>query len=401
MNKKTVFVLLALLVFCNIIFTTLIGSVVLYLGFDRAILSGGKGAGDVFLSKNSEMTVNVVREESAIIEAVNKAKESVVSVVITKDLPIFEDNFDWFWFGDWFSFGPRRRIGTEQRQVGAGTGFIVDKNGLIITNRHVVQDERASYTVVFNDGEKYEARVLARDSLLDIAFLKIDARRDLIPLSLGSSAELKVGQTVIAIGNALGEFSNTVSLGIISGLKRSIVASDGMSGSELLSDVIQTDASINRGNSGGPLLDIKGNVIGVNVAVASQAENIGFAIPIDLVKDLLTRLNQDGSIDRPKLGVRYMLVTPKIAKEEGLPYEYGAIIVKGSRRNQLAVVPGSPADKAGLQENDIILEVNGEKVTEKNPLANLIQSFRFGDVVTLKVWKKGEVVEVKVKLEKF
>jgi serine protease Do len=395
MNKKTVFVLLALLVFCNIIFTTLIGSVVLYLGFDRAILSGGKGVGDVFLSKNSEMTVNVVREESAIIEAVNKAKESVVSVVITKDLPVFEDNFDWFWFG------PRRQIGTEQRQVGAGTGFIVDKNGLIITNRHVVQDERASYTVVFNDGEKYEARVLARDSLLDIAFLKIDARRDLIPLSLGSSAELKVGQTVIAIGNALGEFSNTVSLGIISGLKRSIVASDGMSGSELLSDVIQTDASINRGNSGGPLLDIKGNVIGVNVAVASQAENIGFAIPIDLVKDLLTRLSQDGSIERPKLGVRYMLVTPKIAKEEGLPYEYGAIIVKGSRRNQLAVVPGSPADKAGLQENDIILEVNGEKVTEKNPLANLIQSFRFGDVVTLKVWKKGELVEVKVKLEKF
>jgi len=395
MNKKTVFVLLALLVFCNIIFTTLIGSVVLYLGFGRAILSDGKGVGDVFLSKNSEMTVNVVREESAIIEAVNKAKESVVSVVITKDLPVFEDNFDWFWFG------PRRQIGTEQRQVGAGTGFIVDKNGLIITNRHVVQDEGASYTVVFNDGEKYEAKVLARDSLLDIAFLKIDAKRDLVPLSLGSSTDLKVGQTVIAIGNALGEFSNTVSLGIISGLKRSIVASDGMSGSELLSNVIQTDASINMGNSGGPLLDIKGNVIGVNVAVASQAENIGFAIPIDLVKDLLTRLSQDGSIERPKLGVRYMLVTPSIAKEEGLPYEYGAIIVKGSRRNQLAVVPGSPADKAGLQENDIILEVNGEKVTEKNQLANLIQSFRFGDVVTLKVWKKGEVVEVKVKLEKF
>ena len=395
MNKKSIFIVLSFLVICNIIFTTLIGAVVLYLGLGRAILSDGKSPGDLFSFRNSEISVNVVREESAIIEAVNKAKDSVVSVVITRDLPVFEDNFDWFWFG------PRRQIGTEQRQVGAGTGFIVDKNGLIITNRHVVQDERASYTVVFNDGEKYEAKVLARDSLLDIAFLKIDTKRELVPLSLGSSAELRVGQTVIAIGNALGEFSNTVSLGIISGLKRSIVASDGMSGSELLSDVIQTDASINRGNSGGPLLDIKGNVIGVNVAVASQAENIGFAIPIDLVKDLLTRLNQDGSIERPKLGVRYMLVTPNLAKEEDLPYDYGAIIVKGSRRNQLAVVPGSPADKAGLQENDIILEVNGEKVTEKKPLANLIQSFRFGDVVTLKVWKKGELVEVKVKLEKF
>lgn len=395
MNKKSIFIVLSFLVICNIIFTTLIGAVVLYLGLGRAILSDGKSPGDLFSFRNSEISVNVVREESAIIEAVNKAKDSVVSVVITRDLPVFEDNFDWFWFG------PRRQIGTEQRQVGAGTGFIVDKNGLIITNRHVVQDERASYTVVFNDGEKYEAKVLARDSLLDIAFLKIDTKRELVPLSLGSSAELRVGQTVIAIGNALGEFSNTVSLGIISGLKRSIVASDGMSGSELLSDVIQTDASINRGNSGGPLLDIKGNVIGVNVAVASQAENIGFAIPIDLVKDLLTRLNQDGSIERPKLGVRYMLVTPNLAKEEDLPYDYGAIIVKGSRRNQLAVIPGSPADKAGLQENDIILEVNGEKVTEKKPLANLIQSFRFGDVVTLKVWKKGELVEVKVKLEKF
>ncbi|MCS7317983.1 MAG: trypsin-like peptidase domain-containing protein [Candidatus Dojkabacteria bacterium] len=336
-------------------------------------------------------------EDSPIIKVANKAKEAVVSVVITKDVPVFMDNFfDSFWFG----FG-RKQIGTEERQVGAGTGFIISKDGMIVTNRHVVQDEKASYTVILNDGTKYEATVLARDTLLDIAFLKINLDKNIDPLPLGSSEKLQVGQAVIAIGNALGEFSNTVSFGIISGLKRNIVASDGFGTSEILNNVIQTDASINKGNSGGPLLDLQGNVIGVNVAVASGAENIGFAIPIDLVKDLIDRLKKDGSIERPRLGVRYQLITKELAKQEGLPFDYGAIIVKGNTRTQLAVIPGSPADKAGIQENDIILEVNGIKINEQNPLINVIQSFRLGDVITIKLWQKGETKEIKVKLEKF
>lgn len=395
MNKNTLFFFSIFSVVLVVIST----SVGLLGGFLGARFFGSNSSEFV---QNSARSVNlenvsVLKEESAVIEVANRAKESVVSVVITKDLPIFEDSFDNFWFG----FGERRQIGTQERQVGAGTGFIISKEGMIITNRHVVQDESASYTVVFNDGQKFEAKIVARDTLLDIAFLKIETNRELTPLQLGSSEELQVGQTVIAIGNALGEFSNTVSLGIISGLKRNIVASDGMSRGEMLSDVIQTDASINRGNSGGPLLDLRGNVIGVNVAVASQAENIGFAIPVDLVRDLLERLQDDGSIDRPRLGIRYQTITKALAKEEELPFDYGAIVVRGERRNQLAVIPGSPADKIGIQENDIILEIDGKKLTENNPLVNIIQTYRIGDTVKIKFWQKGETLEKSVKLEKF
>lgn len=339
--------------------------------------------------------VKVTDEQSAIIDVANKSTPSVVSIVVSKDVSKYYNNryFNDFWLD-------QESNNSQLQEVGAGSGFVIDSNGLIITNRHVVSDEDASYTVVFNDGKQVEAKVLARDTILDIAFLKVEGVENLTALSLGSSSELKVGQTVIAIGNALGEFSNTVSSGIISGLSRDIVASDSQGANEeSIENVIQTDASINPGNSGGPLLDINGNVIGVNVAVAS-AENIGFAIPIDIVKDLISKLNAKGEIERPALGVRYVLVDESVQKEKSLSVDYGALIVKGNLSTETAIVPNSPADKAGLKEGDVILEVNNQKIDSENTLVSIIQKYKVGDTVNVKVLS-GETEKIlTIKLEK-
>lgn len=346
----------------------------------------------------STTNVEVLNEESAVISVAEEASPSVVSIVITKDVPLYENYYDPYSF---YGYN-RQQIGSEPQQVGAGTGFIISEDGLIITNRHVVEDEEASYTVIFSDGSKTEAKVLSKDTVLDIAFVKIEGA-NYKPLILGSSDNLKVGQTVIAIGNALGEFSNTVSTGIISGLQRDIVATDSSGRSEEeLNGVIQTDASINSGNSGGPLLDILGNVIGVNVAVASgEAENIGFAIPVDVVKDLIERLNTDGTIERPVLGVRYLLIDGEIQERNDLSVDYGALIVRGDTASDLPVIPGSPADKAGLRENDIILEIDGSRITTDNTLQFIIQNYKINDTVTLKVLRAGVESNVSAKLEKF
>lgn len=340
-------------------------------------------------------TVRIVDEDSAVIDVAEKASESVVSIVVTQDVPLYENDS----FEDFFFRRDREQIGTEQRQVGAGTGFFVSSDGLIVTNRHVVDNEEAGYTVILNDGSKFEAEVIGRDTLLDIALLEVkEPNQEFAPLELGKSDSLKVGQQVIAIGNALGEFSNSVSLGIVSGLGRNIVASDQSGGgASRLNDVIQTDASINFGNSGGPLLDISGNVIGVNVAVATQAENISFAIPIDYVADLLDRLNETGSIDRPLLGVRYQMVNEVLIQDLDLSVDYGALIDSGDR-NEVSIVKDSPADKAGLRRGDIILEIDGEKLDEDNQLFDVIQSKRKGDTVTLKVLRDDKEVELKAEL---
>lgn len=389
--KRVVVVILGL---CMIVFSCLAG-------FTGGIVANRIGSARNIgeLAQNLTQDVRVTNEESAIIDVAAKSSPSVVSIVITKDVPVYEDYY-YNPFGDGFDFGiPRRRQnGTEEQQIGAGSGFVVSQEGMIITNRHVVEDETASYTVILNDGTKKDATVLARDTILDIAFLKVDSV-DVPPLPLGSSQDLKVGQTVVAIGNALGEFSNTVSAGIISGLSRDIVAGDAQGRStEELDDVIQTDASINPGNSGGPLLDINGNVIGVNVAVA-QAENIGFAIPVDVVKDLMNRLTSEGKIERPALGVRYIPVDADLQKENNLSVDYGALVTRGETTSQVAVLPGSAADKAGIIENDIILEVNGVKVDANNPLQKQIQQYRIGDKVTLKILRKGSEQNITVTLE--
>mgnify|MGYP001594121979 FL=1 len=269
-------------------------------------------------------------------------------------------------------------------------------DGLVITNKHVVADREAEYTVLTNDGKKIAVKVLARDPLQDLAILKIEAK-DLKFLQLGESSHIKIGQTAIAIGNALGEFRNTVSVGVISGLQRSIIASGSSGGPEVLQELIQTDAAINPGNSGGPLLNLQGEVIGINIAVAQGAENVGFAMPINKAKRDLENVRQQGRIIYPFLGVRYTTITRELAEKEKLGRDQGALVV--GAEGEPAVVAGSPAESAGVKERDIILELNGELINLEHTLASLIQKHQVGDAVTLKVFRDGKELEVKVKLE--
>lgn len=334
--------------------------------------------------------VSIVDEDSAIIDVAQNSSDSVVSIIISRELTNLERRL--------LNMGS-----TEEetlQQVGSGSGFVISEDGLILTNKHVVEEEDSTYTVVFNDGKTVEAEVLGRDPLLDIAVLKIDASElNLTALPLGDSDSIKVGQTVIAIGNSLGRFSNTVSSGIISGLARTIVATDstGMN-AEQLSGVLQTDASINSGNSGGPLLDVAGNVIGVNVAVAQDAENIGFSIPINLVIPAIESIQEFGEIRRPLLGVRYQTVTPTLAEEEGLPVDYGALILNGDD-DEAAIVEGSAAAEAGLQSGDIIVSINDISLDGATSLQTEIQKLSIDDVVKIGYYREGQLQSTSATLQ--
>ena len=374
------------------------------------LLSGHKINTEPVENQDARQVVKL-EEESAVISAVEKSSPAVVSIIISKDLPVIEKYYsepgddegfkDFFGrdFGDFFGFRtPRyRQNGTEKREVGGGTGFLVSSDGYIITNRHVVSDTEADYTVLMNDESKHEARVLARDPVNDLAIIKIEGD-DLPFVELGASDNLKVGQFVIAIGNSLGEFRNTVSTGVISGLSRSVTAGS-YNQSEQLLGVIQTDASINPGNSGGPLLDLAGQAIGINTAIAANAENIGFAIPINEVRNIYESVKKNGKFVRPWLGVRYAQINKSIAEANQLETDYGALIVRGENRTDLAVLPGSPADKAGLEENDIILEIDGKRIDENNPLANVISRYQPGDEINVKILHKGKEKDIKITLE--
>ncbi len=355
----------------------------------------------------NNQTIVAVNEESAVIDAVDKESPAVVSIIVSKDLPVIEryyqDTPGNSFFDQFFGSLPQyRQNGTEKQEVGGGSGFLVSSDGYILTNKHVVADEAADYTVLMNNKKKFEAKVLARDPVNDIAVLKIEptAETKSFPYAeMGDSTNLKVGQSVIAIGNSLGEFSNTVSTGVISGLSRSIQAGGYGLGSEQLTGVIQTDASINPGNSGGPLLNLSGQVIGMNTAMAQGAQNIGFTIPVNELKGIYESVKENGRIVRPWIGVRYVMLDADIAKENNLSIDYGALIVRGAARTDLAVIPGSPADKAGLVENDIILEVDGQKIDSTNTLAKAISLHKPGDEVSLKISHQGSEKTVKVTLE--
>jgi len=358
-------------------------------------------------SKTATLYAPTIDYEQAVVSAVEKASPSVVSIVISKDLPVIEQcpyspfsnlppEFQQFFGGDNSQFTQPCDTGkTQEQEVGGGSGFIISSDGMILTNKHVVADTQASYTVLTNDGKKYDAKVLARDPAQDLAVIKIDAM-NLPVVTLGDSDSIKLGQTAIAIGNALGEFRNTVSVGVISGLSRSITASGADIGSESLQNVIQTDAAINPGNSGGPLLNLKGEVIGIDTAVASDAQSIGFALPIDQAKRDISSVKATGDIKIPYLGVRYIAVTADIEKSQNISVDYGAL-VRGSEDGP-AVIKGSPADKAGIQAEDIILEVNGVKVDEDNALTNLVQRYNIGDTVTLKVQRGDKTIDIPVLL---
>ncbi|MBI2439261.1 MAG: trypsin-like peptidase domain-containing protein [Candidatus Moranbacteria bacterium] len=368
-----------------------------------------------FLSpvEKTEYTRSVVRErvvaeDQLVADLVEKNSPSVVSIVISRDVPKVRGFYNPFGSGFPFFFDPfnsgnqeedrndTRRV--EKQRVGSGSGFFVSTDGLVVTNKHVVSNERDEYTVITSDNKEYPAAVLARDPYNDIAILKIDVS-DVVPVSLGDSENVKVGQTVLAIGNPLGEFANSVSRGIVSGLQRSVEAGSDFGDTEKLSNIIQTDAAINPGNSGGPLFNLSGEVIGVNVAMASGAENIAFALPINSVKRVVEQVRTTGKISVPYIGVRYIILSEGIAKQNNLDVSYGALILRGQNMTDFAVIPGSPADKAGLMENDIILEINGVKIDGDHPIALLINQYNAGDEITLKVWHKGDTKDVKVRLE--
>lgn len=327
-------------------------------------------------------------EEKTVIEVVKEVSPAVVSIIITKNLPIIEEYWAPLEEFPFFSVPQYRQKGTQKQEIGGGTGFLVSADGLVLTNKHVVSVEGADYTVLTNDEQRYPAKVLARDPGQDLAVLKIDGGNFPV-LQLGNSDKIEIGQTVVAIGNALGEFRNTVSVGIVSGLGRTVTASGGGL-FEILEDVIQTDAAINKGNSGGPLLNLRGQVIGVNTAMALEAENIGFAIPINKAKKDIEQVKTIGKIIYPFLGVRYAIVTDEIKQANNLPVNYGAWVVRGENPGEVAIYSGSAAEKAGLKEKDIILEFNNEKITSENSLAKIIIKYNPGDKVTLKILRDGK-----------
>lgn len=331
-------------------------------------------------SNTNLLEQTVVKEENAVIDIVERVSPAVVTVAVeTPQRRILELNP----FG---GFRQRLEGGSEQD---IGSGFIVDANGLIVTNKHVVSDDDASYTVITQDDKEYEVVDIVRDPANDLAIIKVNAT-NLPTIELGDSNNLKVGQFAIAIGTALGEFRQTVTTGVVSGLGRGITAGSIYEGFvEQLDDVIQTDAAINPGNSGGPLLNSAGQVIGVNVAVARGAENIGFAIPVNIVKDGLEEFRRSGAFaSKPFLGVQYQMIPRNTALMNDVPQ--GALVVE--------VVEETAAERAGLQVEDIITKFNGEVLNEDNDLAEVISRFKNGDTVTLEIWRDGESLTLPVTL---
>ncbi len=332
----------------------------------------------------------VVYEESVITKVVADSLPSVVTVGISTTI----SEQDRLQINPFNPFSPFERIPGQERQVeqNIGSGFIISSDGLVITNRHVVSDTTAVYQVLTNDSKKYNVDKIYRDPLNDLAILKINAN-GLKPLKLGDSNNLQLGQLVVAIGTPLGEFTNTVTSGIISGLGRGITAGSPFEGFvEKLDNVIQTDAAISPGNSGGPLLNSRGEVIGINAAIASEGQNIGFAIPANVVKELIDNFNKNGgTFERPYIGVRYQMVDRENAILNKVAE--GAYVIE--------VIKGSPADKAGLEAEDIITEFDGKKVdgSNQNGLAEMILGKKTGQTVSLKAWRNGQIKAFTLVLE--
>lgn len=318
-----------------------------------------------------------VKEESAIIDTVKKISPAVVSIIATAS--------------------PNELLGRIY-QVSAGTGFIITTDGLIITNKHVVANSQEKYTVIIQEGKSYQVKNIIPDPLSDLAFVKIDA--DNLPVvELGFSDQLQVGQQVVAIGNALGRYQNSVTSGVISALNRTVDVSGPLgSQTEKLEGVIQTDAAINFGNSGGPLVDLSGKVIGINTAIEQEGKLIGFAIPINNVKPAISSVIENGRVIRPLIGVYYLNITPELASINNLPTQNGALIYNQQKPTTSGIVPGSPAEKADLQRLDIIIEINGQKIDQIHSLAYILQQYQPDDEIELTILRNNKEKKVKLVL---
>lgn len=382
-----------------LVFALLI-SIFLGLNIGKALILDSQASGNDTKVLQSQ-SIDVVKDEyviqteqeNMVISAVEKSMPSVVSIIIKKTSSVI---YDEYLKGDPFEnffknlipdYGELNLPKDKDalKQIGAGTGFIVSENGLIITNKHVVEDDEAVYSILTNEGEAYDVEILSKNPVQDIAILKIKntENKNFEALRLGDSSSLKLGQSTIAIGNALGEFQNSVSVGVVSGLQRNVLA-QGNGTFENLEDIIQTDAAINRGNSGGPLLNLRGEVIGINTAVSMGGENIGFAIPINKAKRDLEQVLNQGRIAYPFVGIRYIIIDEEYASDQDLSVNYGALIVKSKKGETSSVIPNSPAEKAGLREGDIVLELDGQKISKNNTLTKIIQNYFPEDKVTLK-----------------
>ena len=366
-NKNSLAIILAILA---LVFGS--GGMVLgWLGFEKS------NTPITFLNSGSDgNSANFT--EGSIADVAEKVSKSVVSIVTsTKVMNYFGQSYD---------------------SSAAGTGIIATSDGYIVTNKHVINGA-TKVTVILDDGTTYkDVEVVTTDPLNDVAFLKIKDVSDLNAATLGDSKTIHVGQQVIAIGNALGEYQNTVTSGIISGTGRSVTASDGSGqNSETLTDMIQTDAAINSGNSGGPLVNAAGEVIGINTATSTSAENMGFAIPISSVKGMLAQLIENGKAERTYLGIYSLEITPEVAKEFNLPVNSGAYLYSSSSYS--AIVKDSPAAKAGLKDKDIVTKINGVEVGAAGSLASLIGEYKPGDTVQLTVVREGKEIAINVTLE--
>ncbi len=397
-----------------------------------SLIAGLVGGGIATVAQNQGLTytqngTQVVQErhyieESDSISAIEKVAPSVLSIVATKDIAIMQQ-MPFQFFGPFGMLQPELEEPstapkTQKKQVSGGTGFIVTADGLSLTNKHVVADQSADYTAFTPDGKQYDVEVISRDPVNDLALIQLHeknpddadatakkpfgAKPEKLPfVEMADASKLKVGQKVFAIGNASGQYDNSVTGGIISAIGREIDAGDARGGfRETLTGLIQTDAAINFGNSGGPLINLDGEVIGVNTAIDQGANGIGFAIPANQVIPAIESVKKFGKIVRPFLGVQHIILNEKKAKElklEGV--SYGALITGDRSKKDFGVIEGGPADKAGLTLDDIILEVDGQKINEEHTLQSVIQGHAPSDTITLKVWRNGSIIEAKAKLE--
>lgn len=345
--------------------------------------------------------VELIEEESATIGVVEAVTPGVVSIVVKKERGQITPHTQRLFLSPFFSQPEPKLTPQEAKQlieVSSGTGFFVSADGFVLTNRHVVDDSTATFFVVNNDGTEFPATLIDTDPFLDVAILKVEGQ-GLSVVTLGDSDQIRIGQTVIAIGNTLSEFRNTVTKGVISGINRRVTAGSAAA-ADVIEQAIQTDAAINPGNSGGPLINLRGEVIGINTAVSIEGQAIGFAIPINQAKRAIEDVRQFGRIVRPWLGVRYTLVQNEQPGDKPM-YDLGALVVAGNQPKQPAVVSGSPAEKVGIKEGDIIIKIGGTAISKEDSLSELISAHRPGDVVELELLRDNVLTKVSVTLAEY